>query len=87
MGIVGWILIVLGIASIILGLVNGAQDAFKKQSQPGAHAALPTAAIEVFKKLLEAPPAKFFTVVGLMLVVVGLALNGIEVFGGDDGIR
>ena len=81
MGVAGWILFAVGVVSIVLGLVLGAKDVFKKQSEPGAQAALPTAFLEVLKKLLDAPPAKFFTIVGLILVIVGLALNGVDVFG------
>lgn len=81
MGIAGWILFTLGVVSIVLGLVLGAKDVFQRQSQPGAQAALPTQFLEVLKKLLDAPPAKFFTGVGLILVLLGLALNGVEVFG------
>lgn len=87
MAIAGWILFVLGVAFLVVGLILGAKDIFKKQSQPGAHAALPTAFLEVIKKLLEAPMPKLFTVVGLILVVLGLSLNGVAIFGsgGESG--
>lgn len=80
MAVAGWILFALGVAFMVLGLIIGAREAFKKQNEPGAQAALPTGIIEVIEKLLEAPPAKFFTIIGFVLVVVGLSLNGVVVF-------
>lgn len=65
---------------LVVGLVEGAKAAFKAQSEPGAQAALPAAFISVLKELLAAPPAKFFTITGLILVLLGLFLNGVEVF-------
>lgn len=77
MGVVGWILIVVGIASLILGLVNGAKDVLKKSVGTEA---IPAGFLAFLKDLLAAPPAKFFSVLGFLLVVVGLALNGKAVF-------
>lgn len=85
MGIAGWVLFLLGVISIVLGLVAGAKDVFSKQNQEGAQAILPTAFLEVIKKLLEAPASKFFVIIGLILVVIGLGLNGVEVFGAETG--
>ncbi len=80
MAIAGWVCFALGAVSVALGLTFGAQNAFKKRNQPGAQAVLPEAFLEVLGKLLEAPPAKFFTIVGLILIVLGLSLNGVKVF-------
>lgn len=83
MGVVGWVLIVVGVIAIILGMVLGAKDAFSKQNEPGAEATLPTAFLEVLKKLLEATPSKMFFVGGILLVGIGAVLNGIDVFSGS----
>ena len=80
MGVAGWVLFALGVVSIIIGLVTGAKDLFKRQNEGEAQAGLPQKFFEVLLKLLEAPPAKFFTVFGLLLVVIGLGLTGTEVF-------
>lgn len=76
MGIVGWILIVVGIAFLLLGLINGAKDVAGKSTE----SLIPTGFFGFLKELLKAPPAKFFSVLGLLLVIVGLALNGAAVF-------
>src|SRR2546421_1025780 len=80
LGIVGWALIALGVIAIILGLIFGAREALRKQAEPGAQAALPTAFLEVLKELLGAPRDKFFFIGGLLLIILGLALNGVIVF-------
>lgn len=80
MAILGWILIVIGVSMLVVGLVEGAKAAFKAESEPGTRAVLPSAFLEVLKELLAAPPAKFFTITGFILVVLGLVLNGVEVF-------
>lgn len=79
-GILGWILIILGIISIVIGLVQGAKDVFAKTNQGAAQASLPTEFLKVLEKLLDAGPAKFFMGTGLLLVVIGLVLNGVSVF-------
>lgn len=84
MGIAGWVLFVLGLLSIVLGLLAGAKDVFARQNQPGTHAMLPTGFLAVLKALLEAPASKFFVLVGLIMVIVGLGLNGADVFDATD---
>lgn len=79
-GIVGWILIVLGILTLFLGLIAGAKDLFERKNEAGAQSLLPTEFFKVLLKLLEAPAYKFFFVMGLILVLVGLGLTGAEVF-------
>lgn len=79
LGLVGWILLLVGVASIVLGLVAGAKDVFARSNEPGAQALLPTELLKVLLALLEAPPPKFFFVGGLILVLIGLGLLGVEV--------
>jgi hypothetical protein len=85
LAIVGWVLIVVGTLSLLLGLVAGAQEVFKRKNEPGAEALFPTKLLEVFKELLAAPPYKFFSVFGLILIVIGLGLTGVEIFGAQAG--
>jgi len=80
LGIVGWLLILVGMLSLLLGLVAGAQEVFKRQNEAGAEALLPTGFLQVLKELLAAPAYKFFSILGLLLIVVGLGLTGVEVF-------
>ena len=70
----------LGIVSIVIGLVQGAKDVFVKSNQGAAQASLPTEFLKVLGKLLDAGPAKFFSGFGLLLVLIGLVLNGVSVF-------
>lgn len=54
MGIVGWILTVIGIVCVLLGMIGGARDMFRRQNEPGAQAALPTEVVKVIGKIVEA---------------------------------
>ncbi len=60
MGIVGWILTVIGIVCVLLGMIGGARDMFRRQNEPGAQAALPTEVVKVIGKIVEAPTFKMF---------------------------
>lgn len=80
MGVAGWVLFILGVVAITIGLVQGARDVFGRQNEARANALLPTEFLKVLGKLLDAPPAKFFCGLGLILVVLGLGLVGVEVF-------
>ena len=84
MGFVGWVLIVLGVLAIIIGLVEGAKDIFEKSNQGAAMGSLPTEFLKVIGRLLDAGPAKFFTIFGLLLVVIGLGLNGVALMDDSD---
>lgn len=79
--IVGYVLIGIGVIATLLGLAIGAKDAFTKMNDGSAQFALPEKLLDVIVKLLEAPPAKFFCILGLILIVLGMVLTGVEVFG------
>ncbi|MGH9224007.1 MAG: hypothetical protein ACRD2W_09565 [Acidimicrobiales bacterium] len=81
MGALGICLIVIGVACLILGLIAGAKEIFRRQNEGAAQGLLPTAFLDVIKALLEAPRDKFFTVLGLVLIVLGLGLTGVDLFG------
>ncbi|AQA04792.1 hypothetical protein BVC93_22900 [Mycobacterium sp. MS1601] len=80
----GFILVGLGVLSTLLGLLIGARDTFRKLNTGSSQAALPEKFLDVLLKLLDAPPAKFFCVFGLILIVLGLVLLGVDVVGSKE---
>lgn len=83
LGWLGYIFIVLGGISIVIGLVLGAKDVFKKVNQGAAQYALPDKFFDVLLKLFDAKPPVFFCIFGVLITILGLVMNGIQVFGGE----
>jgi hypothetical protein len=78
MAIAGWALVIIGMAAVIVGIVGGAKEIFAQQNEGVAMGLLPTKLLEVLAKLLDAPRDKMLFVGGILLIFVGLALNGVQ---------
>jgi hypothetical protein len=58
---------------------------FKRQNEPAAQGLLPTGWAEVLKELLAAPTWKALFFGGLVIVLIGAALSGVDVFSSSSG--
>ncbi|MCT7369609.1 hypothetical protein [Mycolicibacterium llatzerense] len=78
--LIGYILIGAGVLCVLVGAVLGVKDAFTKQNKGAAQTGLPEKFLDVVLALLKAPPALFFGGLGLLLIVLGMVMTGMDVF-------
>ena len=78
--IAGLVLIILGLICVLFGIVGGAKLMFRRQNEPGAQSSFPTELLKVVRKLIGAPVYQVFFFGGIVLILLGLFMDGGAVF-------